>query len=52
MLQRTIAKKKAWQSGSVGVEEIDQGEYSDGEDDNDEVMAEQVGSHCNNNSGP
>jgi DNA-directed RNA polymerase beta' subunit len=45
MLQRTIAKKKAWQSVSVDVEEIDQGEDSEGEDYNDEEMAEQVGSH-------
>ncbi len=52
MLQRTIAKKKAWQSVSVDVEEINQGEDSEGEDDDDEEMAEQVGSHRNNNSGP
>ena len=52
MLQQTIAKKKAWQSVSVDVEEIDKGEDYDGEDDDDEEMAEQVGSHCNNNSGP
>ena len=45
VLQRTIAKKKAWQSVSVDVEEINQGEDSEGEDYNDEEMAEQVGSH-------
>ena len=48
MLQQTIAKKKAWQSVSVDVEEINQGEDSEGEADNDEEMAEQVGSHHNN----
>ena len=45
MLQKTIAKKKAWRSVSVDIEEIDQGEDSEGEDYNDEEMAERVGSH-------
>jgi hypothetical protein len=44
-------KKKTWRSVSVDVEEINQGEDSEGEDDDDDEMAEQVGSH-HNNSGP
>ena len=44
MLQRTIAKKKAWQSVSVDIEGIQQGEDSDGKDF-DEEMADQVESH-------
>ena len=45
MFQQTIAKKKARRSVSVDVEEIDQGEDSEGEDYNDKEMVEQVGSH-------
>jgi hypothetical protein len=44
MLQWTIAKKKAWRNVSVDVEGIDQGEDSEGEDYNNEEMAERVGS--------
>ena len=52
MVQRTMAKKKSWQSVSVDVEEIDEGQDSDGDDDDDEEMSDQVGTHHNNNNGP
>ena len=44
MLQRTIAKNKTWRSVSVDIDGIDQGDYSDGEDF-DEEMVDQVESH-------
>jgi hypothetical protein len=55
MVQRKSQKKKAWRSVHIDLDQLNEGEDSDGYDDNegDEEMADQVGSRvCNNNNGP
>ncbi len=49
MVQWASQKKKAYRSVHVDLDQLEEGEDSNGDDDDDEEMADPVGSRSNNN---